>query len=1221
MARRSRRIVARGLLAVAVVLGIAGATLPWWWPAVLRARGDVRIGEYRTSGWSHVELRDVAYEREGLRVNAGLVRVPAFGLWPASDEDPVVVARDVVITPLPVQRAQPPPPSLRRAVSDVLRAWPTLEEWLPPVRLENVSVGAVGRADPILRLSTATWNGRALTLHGHYTGWDEPLELDASRSGPETLALVLEAPEPGARVDAEARLTERQLAVDARFVWQDVRAEGSAVFDAVGLAPTHATIKAPSASLPATRIGLSGYGPISGSVDVTWTGDHYAGSVVAAAEPVDPAANLPPLEVDLRASGDFSGLRIDAADVRIPGVDATLSAPLAIVLPDVVPAAPATFALEIDLADVPRSPARGRVSGRLEVSGGPEKPPAAKFTLSGEGIQWRDGEIPSVEVEGRWSPEALVVERADVRLGEESTLHGTAELELKARRIAHASVEAALAGDTLRPWLPDAPEFAALEVQANLDGAWDQPTHRGTVRWKELTLMPGRPLSGDFAWEGRGVDQVRLGGAVSAGEIQLPLSAEVTREASDTFVAAIERLAWQDGQGEWWHLAGPTQARFGPEGISLAPARLEGESVAVSLGGEWHGPVRGRVTLDAAHVAAARLQSLVPETVLSTTLDRLELRATWNDGPVELDGSLRATYALGPDAAYALEVEYAAAGGGLAFGAVRVLDDAGVVLEGEGRLPLVLAGRASGFTADLPADRELSLQLESSPHSTFWDSLSRATGWQVREPELSARLEGTLAAPTGRIQFEATELQPPAGLLEAVRLPRFGDVSVIAAAEPDRMRIERAIWTIDDHWVSLSGEAPWEIIREPGTAAWRRARFTFAADQMPMAIASRAMPHVLGPDGSVSFKIEHTPGRGYDGMLWLDGAALRPIQPLGALRDIGGRVLVEGYKLTLRNVAAFLGGRPIEIGGSADVANPAHPTFDFHLLSSRVPLVRQEGLVLRAGMELRVRQTEDAPAHISGSVRLGRSVYVSDLLGLLPTGGGVAAPEQRPPYFSVPTKPLADWTLEVDVRGDEFLRIQNPFFRAEVSADFQLVGTLAEPQAHGRAWTEEGTITFPFGNLAIQQAEVTLTPEQPFALALHATAATRLYGYNVRLEISGTADDPRLQFSSDPPLTSQQLFLMLSTGELPDTQQGFSSSERAQRLALFVGRNLATTLGLVGGAGDGDRLVVRSGEDFSREGSETLYVEYRLDDRWSLVGEKDRFDAYNAGIKFRLVER
>src|SRR5690606_28655836 len=128
---------------------------------------------------------------------------------------------------------------------------------------------------------------------------------------------------------------------------------------------------------------------------------------------------------------------------------------------------------------------------------------------------------------------------------------------------------------------------------------------------------------------------------------------------------------WQDGQGEWWHLAGPTQARFGPEGISLAPARLEGESVAVSLGGEWHGPVRGRVTLDAAHVAAARLQSLVPETVLPTTLDRLELRATWNDGPVELDGSLRATYALGPDAAYALEVEYAAAGDGLAFGAVR----------------------------------------------------------------------------------------------------------------------------------------------------------------------------------------------------------------------------------------------------------------------------------------------------------------------------------------------------------------------------------------------------------------------------------------------------------------------------------------------------------------------------------------------------------------------
>jgi translocation and assembly module TamB len=219
-------------------------------------------------------------------------------------------------------------------------------------------------------------------------------------------------------------------------------------------------------------------------------------------------------------------------------------------------------------------------------------------------------------------------------------------------------------------------------------------------------------------------------------------------------------------------------------------------------------------------------------------------------------------------------------------------------------------------------------------------------------------------------------------------------------------------------------------------------------------------------------------------------------------------------------------------------------------------------------------------------------------------------------------KPFADWTLDVTLQGEDFLRIENPFFTGTISADLRLDGTLREPRALGRLSSSRGSIIFPFGRLRVEQLEVSLTEQNPYVPALFATAATRIYGYDVRLEATGNAGEPRLLFTSDPPLSSQEVFLMLSTGEMPDATHAFTTNERAQRLALFVGRNLASSLGIGGGGADGEeRLIVRSGEDFSREGGETLYVQYNLDGRWSIVAEKDRFDAYNGGIKFRVIDR
>jgi translocation and assembly module TamB len=52
--------------------------------------------------------------------------------------------------------------------------------------------------------------------------------------------------------------------------------------------------------------------------------------------------------------------------------------------------------------------------------------------------------------------------------------------------------------------------------------------------------------------------------------------------------------------------------------------------------------------------------------------------------------------------------------------------------------------------------------------------------------------------------------------------------------------------------------------------------------------------------------------------------------------------------------------------------------------------------------------------------------------------------------------------------------------------------------------------------------------------------------------------------------------------------------------------------------GDADRLTFSSGEKISRQGKETYDVEYKLSDRWTITGERNEFDEYNAGVKWRV---
>ena len=1212
---------------VAGVVGLVAAAMPWWLPAVavrVAAHYGVTVGAWHAHGWGGVEYRDLVYESRGTVVRVDSLRAPLFLVFPRGAEATrlEIGVVDVVVAENS-GASDRPPAGVAATMRQLQAAWSTARAWLPPTRLQRVAITA---GEERVEIEGASWDGSrleaAVRLPGR--GIDSAASITESATGGFLASVQFTGREAAVELQLDAG-EDGGAVVGGKAVWRGNTADLRAEFGRVGFVPAVATVRSEAWVLPAEALGLDGYAPATGLLEAQWSRDAYTLAFAAKAEPL-PGSDWPNLAVDVRASGDLERLRIEAVDVELPSWRAALSRPLDYAFSGGMTGEPVDFTVEGELAAIPALEARGRIAGAAQVGAADDGSAEVVFSLRGDSLGWRDLEGVTLALTGRWRRPEIAIESVVVEAGPDARVEASVAIDTGARTMRATQVRAVIPAALLRAISAEFPPCERLELDGSFEGPWAGPEHRGTLAFSGLEWTRGRRIGGTVTWSGQGPAVAAEGEMALAGGGRLPFAVRGARAADGSIEGTLERLQWVDDEGEWWRLAEPVRATYA---AAVREWRVERWLIAgdgIEIGGEarvrW--PAIGDVSLVVNGLEGRRFGGVLPAAIRGGRIDRVDLRAKWDHGPAAIDGIVRAVYSPVPEASYAVEGEFVTRESGLGLGSVRVMDASGVVLRGVGQVPLVVEGTEAGFRAELLRDGPLSLELESEPNPVFWHSIGELTGWAIEEPKLACRLGGSLAAPRGEVQFSADTLRPPpTGLANGGALPELSGLQMKVVADDAGLSIAEGMVAIDHRWITLAGRADWEVWsrwRESGSLDWRRTSFALASDPLPIAIASRIFPTELAPAGEVSIKVAHEPGDGLSGRVWLHGAASRPIGPLGSIRDITSELEFSGYVVRLTHLDGLLSGQPMTITGEADLTEPGGTEFALRVRSSRVPLVRRAGLIIRTELDLELKQGRTGPARVTGQVNFGPSLFSADLVELMP--GGVDRPETRPPYFSVEEKPFADWELDVAAHGEAFLRLTTPFYKDVLSTDARLTGTLGEPRVEGWVWGTGGTVVFPFGSIPAEQVLVTLSRDNPYEPRLVVSGAGRIMGYDIRMEVSGPASEPRLLFTSDPPLTSQQVFLMLTTGAVPDEAHTIGTSDRASRLAMFLGRNLAAGLGIGGGGGSGDeRLSIRSGEDFTREGRETIQVQYDFDGRWSVIGEYDRFDAYNGGIKFRLINR
>jgi translocation and assembly module TamB len=183
----------------------------------------------------------------------------------------------------------------------------------------------------------------------------------------------------------------------------------------------------------------------------------------------------------------------------------------------------------------------------------------------------------------------------------------------------------------------------------------------------------------------------------------------------------------------------------------------------------------------------------------------------------------------------------------------------------------------------------------------------------------------------------------------------------------------------------------------------------------------------------------------------------------------------------------------------------------------------------------------------------------------------------------------------------------------------QLAGTLREPVALGEVSIEQGRMMFPFGSLDVNRGVIRLTRQNPHRPQVDFQGQGMNFGYNLGVNITGSADAPSIIFTSVPPLTTREIMLMLTAGEIPSGAYSYTDVDKASKLGYFLGKELISQL--LGMEPGEDRLVFRTGEYVTDDGQLTYRIEYELLDWLAVFGEYTRFRDYNGGLKFNVYSR
>ncbi len=545
----------------------------------------------------------------------------------------------------------------------------------------------------------------------------------------------------------------------------------------------------------------------------------------------------------------------------------------------------------------------------------------------------------------------------------------------------------------------------------------------------------------------------------------------------------------------------------------------------------------------------------------------------------------------------------------LAFAGTGLLDTTGdttLRIEGRGELagrevftraPMTAAWRRGGSTASL------NVALGDGVLQAQWNERGRAVSGaaQVENAPIAplAAIWGERA--TGDIDGRLTLANAGGGLSGDADLnvtdARFAgrqrgtlDMRIVGDLDPSRLRAIVDATSSDGLVARFEADAPVVTSAEPlriALAPERRGRATWSVDGPASSLwaaarlSDQSLDGQLDGQGEISFGAGYLSGSGFVEII--DGRFEDKLTGI-TLVDLDARMAFGDQGVTVESFTASGpgGGRLVVTGGSAD---------------------QRQGRIAIALDQIRVVDRPDADATASGDLTLvweGMQSSVTGNLNILEANLDIAADPRagiptldvieinRPGEFDELEEEEAQQSgaalpgpggavLDVSIRAPGQVFTRGRGVDAEWSLDLELEGTVDSPRIVGTARAVRGTISLSGQPFVVDDATIVFGGDPANArinlLATRTTADLTAY-----LRLTGTANDPEITFTSDPPLPEDEILPQVLFGRSMADLSGLEAAQLAASLAALSGRGTFDILDTVRAAAGLDRFNVRQEE-------------------------------------------
>ena len=130
----------------------------------------------------------------------------------------------------------------------------------------------------------------------------------------------------------------------------------------------------------------------------------------------------------------------------------------------------------------------------------------------------------------------------------------------------------------------------------------------------------------------------------------------------------------------------------------------------------------------------------------------------------------------------------------------------------------------------------------------------------------------------------------------------------------------------------------------------------------------------------------------------------------------------------------------------------------------------------------------------------------------------------------VPIEPFRNWPLDLRIVTVDPFRVAGNVAQAEALCDISLGGTLGTPIPKGKLWIPKGRVTLPFSKIDFTQAEALFDEITGFNGALALRADSKAGDYRVSIFAHNRLLDPKIVFTSIPPLPREDILTLLASG-------------------------------------------------------------------------------------------